>query len=391
MKGIADGSCLGHLNYLLEFLAAWEKRPAYLTPMAYQWCSTISEAAGKLGPSAPSRSLPLFLFDFIFPRSRSRFRPHDLVAGGYLSDIAEKGFSEVGPNRDPVYLDDTSHHTHRHPQHLTSHDYAHLLSITLEIGFRRVTPSRDQSAQHPDHTSHHEWAFETAFSSDDDEVIADAVCMWIAGGDSTLPDSCARCLTKRVDMDKPLSPRLRRASIYVVEHIWRNVPKVSGLDIVCWLNRLNIDADDMVDKGSWAKLLVEAIRSPTGPESLSSHYWRLLEKLVVASKLRLGLTSRDTEVMRSLEKAGDWERLGVWMVVVWSFSPGSNIPIPESMEGIEEVTLKLLLQRPSALQGCKDLCQAGALCCSCSSCRSRKDKLQQICDQARAEQLPRPL
>jgi len=27
------------------------------------------------------------------------------------------------------------------------------------------------------------------------------------------------------------------------------------------------------------------------------------------------------EIMRSLEKAEDWERLSVWMVVVWSFLP----------------------------------------------------------------------
>jgi hypothetical protein len=37
------------LHYLLEFLAAWEKRPLCLTPIAYQWCSAISEAAGSWG------------------------------------------------------------------------------------------------------------------------------------------------------------------------------------------------------------------------------------------------------------------------------------------------------------------------------------------------------
>ena len=58
MTSIADGSCLHHLNYLLEFLAAWEKRPAYLTPMTYQWCSAISEAAGRLGLSGIPIGLP---------------------------------------------------------------------------------------------------------------------------------------------------------------------------------------------------------------------------------------------------------------------------------------------------------------------------------------------
>jgi hypothetical protein len=49
MNVIADGSYLHHLNYLLEFLAAWEKRPAYLTPMAYQWCSAISASLRRRG------------------------------------------------------------------------------------------------------------------------------------------------------------------------------------------------------------------------------------------------------------------------------------------------------------------------------------------------------
>ena len=45
MGVIVDGHYLRHLNYLLEFLVAWEKRPTNLTSMAYQWCCTISEAA----------------------------------------------------------------------------------------------------------------------------------------------------------------------------------------------------------------------------------------------------------------------------------------------------------------------------------------------------------
>jgi len=46
---IVNGNCPQHLYYLLEFLAAWEKQPAYLTLMAYQWCSAISETARGLG------------------------------------------------------------------------------------------------------------------------------------------------------------------------------------------------------------------------------------------------------------------------------------------------------------------------------------------------------
>ena len=170
MSSIADRHFLHHLIFLLEFLAAWEKRPVYLTPMAYQWCSAISEAAGRLGPS----EMPIILPDLTLPphpQYSFRFQSQDLHPGGFVLGIAESGFSEVGPGCDPVRSDVTSH-TPRHLQHLI---YPHLLSIILNIGFRRVASSPGQSALHLDHTSHHEWVFETAFSSKD-EVIADAVC-----------------------------------------------------------------------------------------------------------------------------------------------------------------------------------------------------------------------
>ena len=371
MNSIADGSCL-HLNYLLEFLAAWEKRPAYLTPMAYQWCSAISEAAGGFDPSETTIDLPYT--QKVILKSQVRLRPQDLP-----SYWAKQGFPAVGPCYDPVCLDDTSHHARRHPQRLTPRMYAHLLFITLDVGFRHVTPGRDQPVLHLDHTSHYEWVFKTAFTSDRDDVIADAMCVWIAGGDSKLPGSYARYLAKRVESGTPFSPRLRQVSIHVIEWIWHKALEVPGLDTIHWLNHLNINADDVVDGENWARLLVGVMRSPTGPESFSSHYWHLLAKLV-ASKHFLRLESRDVEVMRSLEKAEDWEKLGVWMVAVWSGLPGS-----ESMEGIEEVTLKLLSQRPSAFPRFEDLCKA--FTCLAPDCQAHKNKLQQICDQVRVRQL----
>jgi len=119
-NGITDGSCLHHLIYLLEFLAAWEKRPACLTPMTYQWCSAISKVAGRLGPTI---SIPAELQFFIGRYLRPR--PQDLVST-WLLDVAEGGFSKVGPHRDPVRLEVTSHHTRGHPSQLTPRVYAYL-------------------------------------------------------------------------------------------------------------------------------------------------------------------------------------------------------------------------------------------------------------------------
>ena len=59
MDVIASGYRLDHLYYLLEYLAVWEKRPGYLTPIAFQWCSAITEVAIKFGggemPATPQR------------------------------------------------------------------------------------------------------------------------------------------------------------------------------------------------------------------------------------------------------------------------------------------------------------------------------------------------
>ena len=153
-----------------------------------------------------------------------------------------------------------------------------LLPITLRIGFRLITPDQVPALRNLDHTPHHNWVFETAFSSDDDDVIADVVCAWAAPGGPS--GSCARYFTKRVESDTPFSPRLRQMAILAVERRWSSELKVSGFETVNLLNCLDVDMDDMEYESTWAHLLAEVICSPTGLEGLSSHYWRLLGKLV---------------------------------------------------------------------------------------------------------------
>ena len=300
---ISDGRCLYYLRYLLEFLAAWEKRPVCLTPMAYQWCSAISEVAKRSEMSTSDRT-------FIRLQLRNLQNP---------PSPSERGFSDVGRNCDPI-RSDTAHNVQRQPQDLHPDLCAHLLSITLDIGFRHVTPSYDQPALHLDHTSHHEWVFESAFSSGDgdddgnydndnnendddsnsDDVIADAVCVWIAGGDNTPPGSCARYFAKRVEKDTPFSPRLRQASICVIDRIWHKELEVSELETIRWLDRLEIYGDDITDRLEWVQRLVAVIRSPTGLENLSSHYWCLLAEVVVGLQLFLTLEPCDVGVVESL-------------------------------------------------------------------------------------------
>ena len=142
--------------------------------------------------------------------------------------------------------------------------------------------------------------FETAFSSDDDEVIADAVCTWIADSDRTLAGSLARYFAKRVERTTPFSPRLRQMGMHVICRTWSSGLAVSGLETVRLLNGLIVDVDDVEEKYNWVNLLVGVIRSPMGFENLSSHCWRLLDKLASTTLVVGNFSLRDMEVMRSL-------------------------------------------------------------------------------------------
>jgi len=93
MEVITDGDKRQHLYFLLEFLAAWEKQPMCLTPMAYQWCSAFSEVT-ELG--SPSGFQP-------------RCKPQAWNSGSFITNVL---FSSVGSGFDPVCVGDTSNYNH---------------------------------------------------------------------------------------------------------------------------------------------------------------------------------------------------------------------------------------------------------------------------------------
>ena len=105
--------------------------------------------------------------------------------------------------------------------------------------------------------------------------------------------------------------------ICTIEHTWGSGLGNSGLEAASLLNCLDVNVDDMVKQDVWVHLLVNVICLPTGLESLSSHYWHLLNKLPLATNFFWTPGFPKVEVMRSLEGAEDWEKLEVWMVVIW--------------------------------------------------------------------------
>ena len=327
-----------------------------LAPMAYKWCSAISEVAG-IG----LQSMSLF-----------QNRPESSGPGGFLSQVLEQKFSFVGPDCDPVRMGETSPHTRKHPQALIGFHPRIFLFEALEVGFRPVMPGSDKLAFRLDDTHYHELVFKSAFSSHDDEVIADGVCAWIVDSNRMPAGSCAHYLAVRVNKDTPFSPRLRRMSIRLIECMWRSKLWVSEWETILLLNYINVGVDDMDGRDVWAEFLVNVICSPTGLEGLSVRYWHLLEGLPLAQDFP---EESVMEAVRSLEEVEDWEKLEDLMVIAWQ----SNA---YEFRGLKRATLKHLRRRPSALLRFEGLPRSKKI---------RADKrtaLKGICTQVRTEQLP---
>jgi len=370
MDIIAQGNLLRHLDYLMEFLAAWEKRPESLTPMAYQWCSAISEAAAKLKQKG---TFPSTLETGL----RTMFREQQALAidevPDFVSSTVEGEFSQVGPSCELVRFGETLFNAWEGTLEVPIPP----LLVALEIGFRLTTPTKNQPAHHLDHTEHHQWVFEAVFAGDKDEAIADVVSVWIAGG-STPPGSYVCYFAKRVRRDEAFSPRLRQAAICVIEHIWDRELEASVLDTVYLLNRLDAKEDDMEKKGRWAQLLISILCLPEGLQNLSPHYWSLLGNLEWYDMMHASQNmdpNSHSEVAKSLQKTKDWEKLEVWMWIVWR-----SMRVGDTGENIKEVTRDLLLQQPLALPKFKELCETNKLH------QTHKSTLQQICDQVEALQ-----
>jgi hypothetical protein len=181
-----------------------------------------------------------------------------------------------------------------------------------------------------------------------------------------------------LEKNAPLSDGLRQLVIDAVERAWQNEPWESGPETVHLLNCLKADMDDL-DEDDRVDLLSCAVRGPGGLE-LSLHYWGLLDQLVVVKGYHHTLESGDSDVTRALREAEDWEKLEIWMLVMWKSVLG-RYSTPESVEDIEQVTLDLLSRRPSVLQRFESICGV-------ESSYSPNLVLRDICKRARIENPP---
>jgi len=256
--------------------------------------------------------------------------------------------------------------------------------MALKIGSRR---SELGSFILPPNTPHHGWMFEVLFSSDDDEVIADALYAWVMDPyrtrvvgphqpRRTTIGLCARDLAGRVERGAPFSPRLQRTIVHVIECVWFGDSEVAGLELETarLLNHLDLRVGGMKYKNIWYQLIIDVIRSPTGREGLPTYCWHILGTL----SLTMPVFSYDIGVMRSLVDAEDWEKLEVWTLVVWHSTPPWS---EERLEDIGQMTLKLFQRLPSAISTFESLYKGGTK-------STKRDKILRICNRARVNGLP---
>lgn len=350
LEVIPDIRYTGRLGRLLDTLLTWENRPVCLTPIAYQWCSAISESIGRSeqdgsNPGKPPRSH----YDVVGPRPSPRDGPN--------------------PCADP---------------------YRGLLFMALAVGFRQIGPNHISSDIHLTHTRHHESMLDNVFTSEDDDVVADVVSVWIVDPLVTPSGSCTRRLRKLTERTQPFSPRLRRTIVHAIQSHWLVELEADGLEFVLLLNHLEVDVGDVDDvdgaagKLCWVSLLAGVLRSPAGREHLSSHYWLLLGNLVsMGARLPPSSPGPDIEIMRSLEDTEDWGKLETWLLTIWGSSyTGEAVP----MQDVERATFRLFRQRAAAIQRFEDLCGKRTPNIYAHLFRLCGDQFRHICDHARAEQ-----
>jgi len=340
---ISDQHYIRRLDRLLNIFLTWESRPMCLTPMAYQWCSAISECFRRFERDGITSEGP----------------PPSHYGGAGLRP--RRG----APNPNP---------------------YAGLLFTALEVGFRHVGLEHEHSSSaiHLIHTRHHELMFEDAFASEDDDVIADVVSVWVVDPLVTPPGSCTRYLAKLTERGRSFSRRLRRMIVHAIQGHWPMELEAAGLELILVLNHLEVGVEDVGDASRlyWVSLLVGALRSTAGWERLSSHNWLLLGNLIsMGARLPQRSPGLDMVIMRSLEDAEYWEKLEIWLLTVWgSWYTGDTVPMQE----VEQATLKLFLQRPTTIQRFEDL-HARTPAAYASLFRTCGDQFRRICDKTRTE------
>lgn len=196
-----------------------------------------------------------------------------------------------------------------------------LLVSALKLGFRRDDVYLDSLRYPLNHTIHHTRMIDVVFSTGNVDTIADALYVWTLGDTPQLRfHSLSTCAEHLVDLaDWEFSSRLRRMTIRAIECIgYQEFERVVVVKLVRLLNKLKIEVHEMEWRSRWTLFLLNVLRSQQGQQNLSSNYWQDVVSMAVQHGLfGLCLGPSDFEIMRSFVETGDWEKLEVWIGLMW--------------------------------------------------------------------------
>jgi len=259
-----------------------------------------------------------------------------------------------------------------------------LLVSALKLGFRRDDIYVDSMRYNPVHTDHHKRMIDVIFSTGNTDTIADALCAWTIGDTPQLRfpflGACADHLVNLTGMEFP--PRLRRMVIRAIECIGYPEFERAGIEkFVPLLNGLEIEVHEMGWRSRWTSFLWNVLRSFPGQRHLSSHYWQYIVPMAMQPGLfPLHLKPSDLDTMKSFEEAEDWERLEVWVGMMWILElPEEGIEVEE----VERATRTLFCKRPGAFQTVEEWVLGASE--ENSLYVQHGDIFRMVCDEARKE------
>jgi len=251
-----------------------------------------------------------------------------------------------------------------------------LLLLSLEIGFRHLSPKSHRIEAKLTHTNHHLQMTEI-FRDGDSGAIVDLLRAWTSQSNSHQPymslNLCAGHLVKLHRL-QPFSPGLRQLLIHTVELIgYQGFKRVEVERFAGLLDDLHVCIEDMGNKIQWAKLLLDIIRSSRGIQNLPHFYWELMAKLAASERWWEEDTAYHPRIIISLENAREWDKLECWVGVVWMVWTSG----PKN-EDLQRVTLLLFRQQPNAIQKLKGWIHQR----SNRQWYTEPKAFQQICEQA---------
>jgi len=245
-----------------------------------------------------------------------------------------------------------------------------LLSYSLEIGFGHLGLENIQRIGELTHTAHHRKMIDIIFDEMNPQRIGNLLLALIlpcrfAGEDydegvaeilmnldnpRQPPDPyvslrmCAGHFAGLGDWHRPYSraPTIIRA-IELTGH--RRFEQVGLEGMVALLNCLDVSFGDLEDDWEWRNILPAIIRLSSGIPPLSLQWWKILVELAIREPLWVDASA--TQIMTSLERAEEWDKLACWLGVIWSSCPPET---DKTTEELERAMQSLSRQRPGTIQ-----------------------------------------